>query len=85
MVTEGNYLLLGDPPWDEVRQLLHEAWFLDLDAGLRLRRLVARHLAYGRSPEAAQAWAYGSDEANAALVAGTADRADLVIRSTDPG
>ncbi|MEU1603508.1 nucleoside/nucleotide kinase family protein [Micromonospora matsumotoense] len=85
VVTEGNYLLLGDPPWDEVRQLLHEAWFLDLDAELRLRRLVARHLAYGRSPEAAQAWAYGSDEANAALVAGTADRADLVVRSTDPG
>lgn len=85
VVTEGNYLLLGDPPWDEVRQLLHEAWFLDLDAGLRLRRLVARHVAYGRSSEAAQAWAYGSDEANAALVAGTADRADLVIRSTDPG
>ncbi|OWV07873.1 nucleoside/nucleotide kinase family protein [Micromonospora wenchangensis] len=85
VVTEGNYLLLADPPWDEVRSLLHEAWFLDLDAGARLRRLVARHVAYGRSPEAAQAWAYGSDEANAALVAGTADRADLVIRSTDPG
>ncbi|WFE62205.1 nucleoside/nucleotide kinase family protein [Micromonospora sp. WMMD714] len=85
VVTEGNYLLLDDPPWDEVRSLLHEAWFLDLDVELRLRRLVARHVAYGRSPEAAQAWAYGSDEANAALVAGTADRADLVIRSTDPG
>ncbi|MEU7977864.1 nucleoside/nucleotide kinase family protein [Micromonospora sp. NPDC049081] len=84
VVTEGNYLLLDDPPWDEVRSLLHEAWFLDLDAELRLRRLVARHVAYGRSPEAAHTWAYGSDEANAALVAGTADRADLVIRSTDP-
>ncbi|WP_329014435.1 nucleoside/nucleotide kinase family protein [Micromonospora rifamycinica] len=85
VVTEGNYLLLDDPPWDEVRSLLHEAWFLDLDVELRLRRLVARHVAYGRSPEAAQAWAYGSDEANAALVAGTAGRADLVVRSTDPG
>ncbi|MFI9639461.1 nucleoside/nucleotide kinase family protein [Micromonospora sp. NPDC051925] len=85
VVTEGNYLLLDHPPWDEVRQLLHEAWFLDLDAELRLRRLVQRHMAYGRSAEAAETWAYGSDEANTAVVVGTADRADLVIRSTDPG
>ncbi|MFF5174725.1 nucleoside/nucleotide kinase family protein [Micromonospora sp. NPDC000089] len=84
VVTEGNYLLLADPPWDDVRPLLHEAWFLDLDAELRLRRLVARHQAYGRSPADAAAWAHGSDEANASLVAGTADRADLVVRLTDP-
>ncbi|MEW2375445.1 nucleoside/nucleotide kinase family protein [Micromonospora sp. NPDC047812] len=84
VVTEGNYLLLTGTPWDEVRPLLHEAWFLDLDAELRLRRLTARHEAYGRSPEQARAWATGSDEANAALVAGTAHRADLVVRLAEP-
>lgn len=84
VVTEGNYLLLPDDPWDEVRSLLHEAWFLDLDPELRRHRLTARHVAYGRSPEEARRWAYGSDEANAALVAGTAHRADLVVRLTDP-
>ncbi|NJP32322.1 nucleoside/nucleotide kinase family protein [Micromonospora thermarum] len=84
VVTEGNYLLLPDYPWEEIRPLLHEAWFLDLDAELRLRRLTARHEAYGRSPEEARAWACGSDEANAALVAATADRADLVVRLTEP-
>ncbi|MER5333397.1 nucleoside/nucleotide kinase family protein [Micromonospora sp. NPDC002717] len=84
VVTEGNYLLLGAPPWDEVRSLLHEAWFLDLDAELRLRRLTARHQAYGRSAEQARAWATGSDEANAALVAGTAHAADLVVRLDEP-
>ncbi|MFG2101987.1 nucleoside/nucleotide kinase family protein [Micromonospora echinaurantiaca] len=84
VVTEGNYLLLPDFPWEEVRTLLHEAWFLDLDVELRLRRLTARHVAYGRSPEQARAWAMGSDEANAALVAGTADRADLVVRLAEP-
>ncbi|TDC82600.1 nucleoside/nucleotide kinase family protein [Micromonospora sp. KC606] len=83
VVTEGNYLLLTNPPWDEVRTLLHEVWFLDLDARLRLRRLVARHEAYGRSPADAAAWAHGSDEANAALVTSTADRADLVVRLAD--
>ncbi|SBT47237.1 nucleoside/nucleotide kinase family protein [Micromonospora auratinigra] len=84
VVTEGNYLLLPDEPWDEVRSLLHEAWFLDLDAELRIRRLTARHEAYGKTPEQARAWALGSDEANAARVAGTAGRADLVVRLADP-
>ncbi|MEV1331882.1 nucleoside/nucleotide kinase family protein [Micromonospora costi] len=84
VVTEGNYLLLPLTPWDEVRSLLHEAWFLDLDAELRLRRLTERHVAYGRSPAEARAWATGTDERNAALVADTAGRADLVVRLTDP-
>ncbi|WBB66555.1 nucleoside/nucleotide kinase family protein [Micromonospora sp. WMMD812] len=84
VVTEGNYLLLPDEPWDEVRALLHEAWFLDLDAQLRLRRLTARHEAYGRTPAEARAWALGSDETNATLVSGTANRADLVLRLADP-
>ncbi|MGW1058481.1 nucleoside/nucleotide kinase family protein [Micromonospora rubida] len=84
VVTEGNYLLLPEDPWDEVRSLLHEVWFLDLDAELRHRRLTARHESYGRSPEQARAWALGSDEANAALVADTAGRADLVVRLADP-
>ncbi|MFC4017248.1 nucleoside/nucleotide kinase family protein [Micromonospora sp. GCM10011542] len=80
VVTEGNYLLLPDFPWVEVRALLHQVWFLDLDVELRLSRLTARHEAYGRSPEQARAWALGSDEVNAALVTGTAERADLVVR-----
>lgn len=84
VVTEGNYLLLSEWPWEEIRGLLHEAWFLDLDAELRLRRLTTRHEAYGRSPEEARTWARGSDEVNATLVAGTADRADLVFRLAEP-
>ncbi|MFE9688328.1 nucleoside/nucleotide kinase family protein [Micromonospora sp. NPDC005806] len=84
VVTEGNYLLLRDDPWEEVRTLLHEVWFLDLDADLRIRRLTARHEAYGKTPEQARAWALGSDEANARRVAATADHADLVVRLTDP-
>ncbi|GAB3953987.1 nucleoside/nucleotide kinase family protein [Micromonospora vulcania] len=83
VVTEGNYLLLPDFPWQEIRQLLHEVWFLDLDVEVRQRRLTARHEAYGRSPEQARAWALGSDEVNAALVTGTAGGADLVVRLTE--
>ncbi|MFV2100034.1 nucleoside/nucleotide kinase family protein [Micromonospora sp. LOL_024] len=84
VVTEGNYLLIPDWPWDELRALLHEAWFLDLDADMRRHRLVARHVAHGRSEQQARSWALGSDEANASLVAATAGRADLVVRLADP-
>lgn len=79
VVTEGNYLLLDRPPWDGVRAELDEVWFLALDEPTRQDRLVARHVAYGRTPEQARERTFGSDQANADLVAATAGRADLVL------
>lgn len=80
VVTEGNYLLLEDGDWAGVRPLLDEVWFLDVDPALRLDRLVARHVAFGKPPQAARAWSAGPDQANADVVAATAARADLVVR-----
>lgn len=80
VITEGNYLLLDAPPWDRVRPLLDEVWFLAPDEGVRRERLVARHRRFGRSDDEAAERADGSDAANARLVASTADRADLVLR-----
>ncbi len=79
VVTEGNYLL-ADGPFAPVRDLLTECWFLDLDPQVRRRRLVARHVRHGRSPEAAKRWVASTDEPNAALVDATRSRADLVVR-----
>ena len=79
LVTEGNYLLLEDPPWDRVRPLLDEAWFLGPDETTRRGRLIARHEQVGRTPEEAVARADGSDAANAAVIARTAHRADVVF------
>lgn len=78
VVTEGNYLL-ADGPFAPVRDLLDACWYVELDEDVRLERLVARHVAHGRSPEAGRAWAAGTDQRNADLVAATRDRADLVI------
>ena len=82
VVTEGNYLLLDSGPWAEVRVLLDEAWFLDLDEDRRTERLVARHVRHGRTPDRARAWASGPDERNAELVRATRAAADLVVRGT---
>lgn len=79
VVTEGNYLLL-DGPWARARELLDEVWFLAPPEELRVERLVARHEAFGKAPDAARAWSHGPDQANADVVAATAHRADLVVR-----
>jgi pantothenate kinase len=82
IVTEGNYLLLDEGWWSPLRELLDEVWYLAPSEEVRLDRLVRRHEAYGKSPEAAVAWAYGTDQRNAELVASTRTRADLVIQLT---
>lgn len=80
VVTEGNYLLLDTHGFGPVAGLLDESWFVAPDDAVRLARLVARHVAFGKEPAAAFAWAHGPDEANARLVAATAVRADLVLQ-----
>ena len=79
VVTEGNYLLVGDGEWADVRGLLDEAWYLSTDEELRVTRLIQRHVDFGKSPAAAREWVLTSDERNAELVAGTRGRADVVI------
>ena len=92
VVTEGNYLLLHPSDlsrpvaddltmaaWPQVRELLDRCWFVAVDPTTRLERLVARHVAHGRSPEAAREWVERNDEDNARLVDGTRGRADGVV------
>lgn len=79
IVTEGNYLLLDTGGWRRVRDQLDEVWFCALDEPERIRRLVARHEEFGKDHRAALAWALGTDQRNADLVAATRHRADLVV------
>jgi pantothenate kinase len=82
VITEGNYLLLDTPPWSQIRRLLDEIWFVEAPEQVRLDRLVARHVEFGRTPaDARQRVTVGSDAANARLVAATRSRADLVVES----
>lgn len=68
VIVEGNYLLASDHGWGEVRKLLDKTFFINIDDNLRLQRLIARHIRYGKSPEDAKAWSLGSDEANASFI-----------------
>jgi pantothenate kinase len=80
VIVEGNYLLVDVPPWESIAGLLSLRVYVDLDPATRIRRLIARHVAHGRSPAEAATFVRDSDELNARLVAATRDRADLVLR-----
>lgn len=80
VLTEGNYLLVEDGLWAGVRPLLDEAWYVEVDESVRIERLIARHAAFGKTPEEARRWSLSSDRANAELIATTRHRADLVVR-----
>jgi pantothenate kinase len=77
VITEGNYLLLDDGPWRQVRAQLDEIWYIDTDDLMRRDRLVQRHMRFGRSLDAARAWVAHTDEPNARLIAATRHRADV--------
>jgi pantothenate kinase len=83
VVTEGNYLLVDEDPWSAVRPLLDEAWFLEPEEEVRIERLVARHVEFGKPLADARAWSLGTDQRNAELVQQTRDRADLIVRLAD--
>ena len=80
VVTEGNYLLLDIAPWLSIRHRLDECWYIEGPEDERLRRLIARHIEFGKSPDEAHEWVYRSDEANARVIEETRDRADLIVR-----
>lgn len=84
VVTEGNYLLARSGAWPRARARMREVWYLEPPEELRLERLVARHAAFGKTPQEARAWALGTDQVNAELIAGTRGGADLVLEWADP-
>ncbi|AUI53167.1 nucleoside/nucleotide kinase family protein [Arthrobacter crystallopoietes] len=80
VLTEGNYLLLDEPGWRQVRNQCTEVWYVEQDDRLRIRQLVERHIAFGKSPAAAEAWVREVDEPNAGLIRASRERADLVFK-----
>lgn len=79
VIVEGNYLLLERDGWAPVAGLLDLTVGLVVDDAVRRERLIARHIAFGKTPDAAAAWALGPDERNAAAIAATLQRADVLL------
>ena len=83
VITEGNYLLLDEGPWVQVRDILDEIWYVDVPDALRVDRLTQRHQLFGRSSEDAAAWVANTDEPNARLIEASRARASFVFKWDD--
>jgi pantothenate kinase len=80
VVIEGNYLFSEDHNWSQVYALLNHTWFIEIEDEVRIERLIARHIRFGKTPEEAEAWSQGSDETNARFIDLTAYRAENLIK-----
>ena len=78
-VSYNAYLLLDEHGLAPVRGLLDASWYVGVDDALRRRRLVERHVRFGRTPAEAEAWAESTDEPNARRIAATRERADWTV------
>lgn len=79
VITEGNYLLLDGSPWDRIRPILDLCAYLETDDETRVRRLIERHVRYGKSRPEAERFVRDSDEKNAHLVKSGRSRADFIV------
>lgn len=79
VITEGNYLLLPELGWQQVRPLLDLSCYLAVPDLVRRERLCWRHQQFGRSPAEAEAWVLSTDEPNAERIAAHRHLADLEL------
>jgi pantothenate kinase len=80
IITEGNYLLVDDSDWANVRGLLDECWYVEPEDDERRRRLIARHVQFGREPEEAHERTHRVDERNAEMIKETKKNASRIVR-----
>ncbi len=79
VIVEGNYLLLDTPPWDRVKGLLDEVWYVDVPEEVCMDRVRQRHIRGGSPPELAARKIETNDRPNYRTIAATKQRADRVI------
>ena len=83
IIADGLYVTYDEGDWARVRDCLDGVWWLDVPWDLARERLDARHVAGGRAPDDASAWADRVDATTTALVAGGRERADAVLTWRD--
>lgn len=80
----GNYLFLGEKPWDQLKALFDDTWFVDVPLDVAMQRVFQRQTANGADPEVSKRRIAGNDRLNAELIAQTRQEAKVVIPSSVP-
>jgi len=79
ILVEGNYLMLDQPVWRDLRQIWDLSVGIDVSLQVLEQRLLQRWIDHGYTPQDAQAKAEGNDLPNAKLVLENAYPCDIVI------
>lgn len=82
IIVEGNYLLLDRVPWSTLRASLDAVGYVDIEADVRVQRLIERHVRFGKTPDAAATFVRESDERNTEIIQAARDRSDLFIENS---
>ena len=80
IVAEGNYLLLGQAPWDGLHALYDVTVALDVPESVLRARLTARWQGYGLAPGEIAAKVEDNDLPNGRMVQAGSAEADFVLR-----
>ncbi len=80
IIVEGNYLLIDEPPWRELKDLFDLTLFVSVPTAELEQRLIQRWLDYGHDLDAARAMVRSNDIPNAHYVQAHSRLADYVIR-----
>ena len=85
VLLEGNYLLLNEEPWNQIKGLVDEAWFMDVDPILAKRRIAKRHIKSGIefNWEDAVRRVEGNDLLNGVVIREKLVRPDVMVDSVD--
>lgn len=85
ILIEGNYLLLKDPNWTNIRVLADYTVFIDADPNFLKERLISRKIQGGLSREEAENFYFASDGKNVETVLKNSAAANEIWKMIDDG
>eukprot|EP01025_Chloroclados_australasicus_P038479 TRINITY_DN3965_c0_g1_i2.p1 TRINITY_DN3965_c0_g1~~TRINITY_DN3965_c0_g1_i2.p1 ORF type:complete len:301 (+),score=20.40 TRINITY_DN3965_c0_g1_i2:139-1041(+) len=77
--VEGNYVLLGIEPWNQLKTLFDESWFVNCPLDEAMDRLFKRQTGNGVPVEISNKRISGNDRLNGELILDTQFMADVII------
>lgn len=75
------YTVADVPPWNELKGVFNETWYVDCDIDVAMQRVLERQIGHGRSPDVAKWRVENNDRKNAMMIADTVSRAGLLVPS----
>lgn len=83
IVTEGLYLLLPQPPWSALAEVIDECWWLELPADTARKRLRQRDADLGRSVAVSETRYERNDRINTETILVAQRTPDRIVSWTD--